>query len=105
MLIAKELSEEQKQMIILSEDFRKFICNSGRVMERALSENVDIYMDYIGGGDNEEGNDDRTHARLSLNRAFYDERWSKNRCITSMDWSTHFPELVCASYHNNEVSF
>lgn len=92
-------------MIILSEDFRKFICNSGRVMERALAENVDIYMDYIGGGDNEEGNDDRTHSRLSLNRAFYDERWSRNRCITSMDWSTHFPELVCTSYHNNEVSF
>ncbi|KAL5277050.1 DYNC1I2 family protein [Megaselia abdita] len=100
----KELSEEQKQMIILSEDFRKFIRKSGTVMERALSENVDIYMDYIGGGENEEGNDDRTHARLSLNRAFYDERWSKNRCITSMDWSTHFPELVCTSYHNNEES-
>ncbi|XP_034474913.1 cytoplasmic dynein 1 intermediate chain isoform X6 [Drosophila innubila] len=98
----KELSEEQKQMIILSEDFQRFVLKAGRVIERALSENVDIYTDYIGCGDNEEANDERSHARLSLNRVFYDERWSKNRCITSMDWSTHFPELVVASYHNNE---
>ncbi|XP_017852701.1 cytoplasmic dynein 1 intermediate chain isoform X6 [Drosophila busckii] len=100
----KELSEEQKQMIILSEDFQRFVLRAGRVIERALSENVDIYTDYIGCGDNEEANDERSHARLSLNRVFYDERWSKNRCITSMDWSTHFPELVVASYHNNEES-
>lgn len=100
----KELSEEQKQMIILSEDFRKFVTRAGRVIERALAENVDIYTDYIGGADNEESNDERSHARLSLNRVFYDDRWSKNRCITCMDWSTHFPELVAASYHNNEES-
>jgi len=91
-------------MIILSEDFQRFVVRAGRVIERALSENVDIYTDYIGGGDSEEANDERSHARLSLNRVFYDERWSKNRCITSMDWSTHFPELVVASYHNNEES-
>ncbi|XP_067642053.1 cytoplasmic dynein 1 intermediate chain isoform X8 [Eurosta solidaginis] len=100
----KELSEEQKQMIILSEDFQRFVLRAGRVVERALSENVDIYTDYIGAGDNEDTNDERSHARLSLNRIFYDERWSKNRCITCMDWSTHFPELVAASYHNNEES-
>ncbi|XP_075159262.1 cytoplasmic dynein 1 intermediate chain short wing isoform X8 [Haematobia irritans] len=100
----KELSEEQKQMIILSEDFQRFVLKAGRFMERALSENVDIYLDYIGGGDNEEANDEKSHARLSLNRVFYDDRWSKNRCITCMDWSTHFPELVAASYHNNEES-
>ncbi|KAL9881308.1 cytoplasmic dynein 1 intermediate chain isoform X13 [Glossina fuscipes] len=98
----KELSEDQKQMIILSEDFQKFVLRAGRFMERALSENVDIYMDYIGGGDSEEANDEKSHARLSLNRVFYDDRWSKNRCITCMDWSSHFPELVMASYHNNE---
>lgn len=91
-------------MIILSENFQRFVVRAGRVIERALSENVDIYTDYIGGGDSEEANDERSHARLSLNRVFYDERWSKNRCITSMDWSTHFPELVVGSYHNNEES-
>jgi dynein intermediate chain, cytosolic len=51
----KELSEEQKQMIILSEDFRRFVLKAGKVMERALSETIDIYTDYIGGGDADEG--------------------------------------------------
>lgn len=50
----KELSEEQKQMIILSEEFQRFVLRSGRIMERALSESVDIYMDYIGGSESDE---------------------------------------------------
>lgn len=54
-ITVKELSEEQKQMIILSEDFQRFVLRSGKVMERALSETVDIYTDYIGGSDLDEG--------------------------------------------------
>lgn len=54
-LSVKELSEEQKQMIILSEDFQRFILKTGKIMERALSETVNIYTDYIGGGDTDEG--------------------------------------------------
>ncbi|XP_062536541.1 cytoplasmic dynein 1 intermediate chain isoform X11 [Armigeres subalbatus] len=100
----KELSAEQKQMIILSEDFQRFILRTGKIMERALSEQVDIYMDYIGGADTDDINDERSLARLSLNRTFYCDRWSKNRCVTSFDWSTHHPELMVASYHNNEES-
>uniref|UniRef100_A0AAG5DYV0 Cytoplasmic dynein intermediate chain n=1 Tax=Anopheles atroparvus TaxID=41427 RepID=A0AAG5DYV0_ANOAO len=100
----KELSAEQKQMIILSEDFQRFILKAGKVMERALSETVDIYTDYIGGGETDDINDEKSHARLSLNRTFYCERWSKNRCVTSFDWSTHYPELMVASYHSNEES-
>lgn len=59
--IVVELSEEQKQMIILSEEFQKFVIKSGRIIERALTESVDIYTDYIGGGDN----DDALYVKLS----------------------------------------
>ncbi|XP_052860098.1 cytoplasmic dynein 1 intermediate chain-like isoform X2 [Anopheles cruzii] len=98
----KELSTEQKQMIILSEDFQRFILRAGKVMERALSETTDIYTDYIGGSDADDINDEKSQARLSLNRTFFCDRWSKNRCVTSFDWSTHYPELLVASYHSNE---
>lgn len=47
--------------------------------------------------------DDRSGYKIHLNRVFYDERWSRNRCVTCMDWSPQFPELLVASYHNNEV--
>lgn len=52
--VVVELSEEQKQMIILSEDFQRFVLKTGRIIERALSESVDIYTDYIGGGDTDD---------------------------------------------------
>ncbi|XP_021940459.1 cytoplasmic dynein 1 intermediate chain-like isoform X2 [Zootermopsis nevadensis] len=100
----RELSEEEKQMIILTEDFQRFLDRAGRVMERALSESVDIYTDYTGVGDGDEAADEKSGLRLSLNRCFYDDRWSRNRCVTSLDWSPQYPELLVASYHNNEDS-
>ncbi|XP_018566267.1 cytoplasmic dynein 1 intermediate chain isoform X1 [Anoplophora glabripennis] len=99
----RELSEEEKQMIILSEDFQHFMDKSGRIMERALCESVDIYMDYTGCL-GEEALDEKSHQRISLNRHFFDERWSRNRTVTSLDWSPQFPELLLASYNNNEES-
>ncbi|KAF4516881.1 hypothetical protein B566_EDAN011225 [Ephemera danica] len=99
----RELSEEQKQMIILSEEFRRFIDHSGRIMERALAEQ-DVCIDYSGAMGGEDGADEKSGAKLSLNRVFVDERWSKSRCVTSLDWSPHYPELLLASYHSNEDS-
>lgn len=46
--------------------------------------------------------DEKSHQRLWLNRSFICERWSRNRCVTSMDWSPQFPELLAASYNNND---
>ncbi|XP_018047299.1 PREDICTED: cytoplasmic dynein 1 intermediate chain-like isoform X3 [Trachymyrmex septentrionalis] len=98
----RELSEEEKQMIILSEDFQRFLDRTSRIVERALSESVDIYTDYAGTMDGEDGMDEKSHQRLWLNRSFICERWSRNRCVTSMDWSPQFPELLAASYNNND---
>ncbi|XP_043471198.1 cytoplasmic dynein 1 intermediate chain isoform X10 [Leptopilina heterotoma] len=100
----RELSEEEKQMIILSEDFQRFLDRTSRIVERALGESVDIYTDYTGTMDGDDGMDEKSHQRLWLNRSFYCERWSRNRCVTSMDWSPQFPELLAASYHNNDES-
>ncbi|XP_076244245.1 cytoplasmic dynein 1 intermediate chain short wing isoform X11 [Calliopsis andreniformis] len=97
----RELSEEEKQMIILSEDFQRFLDRTSRIVERALGESVNIYTDYTGTIDDEDGMDEKNHQRLWLNRSFFCERWSRNRCVTSMDWSPQFPELLAASYNNN----
>jgi dynein intermediate chain len=51
----QELSEEEKQMIILSGEFQRFLDRAGRLMERAVSESVDIYTDYTGVADSDEG--------------------------------------------------
>ncbi|XP_046565129.1 cytoplasmic dynein 1 intermediate chain 2-like isoform X8 [Haliotis rubra] len=100
----REMSEEEKKGIMLSDDFQTFFFKSARVIERAMAEDTDIFMDYSGG--DREGNEDDALAgeRLKLNRDFYDERWSKHRTITSLDWSTQHPELLVASYNTNEDS-
>ncbi|XP_074034799.1 cytoplasmic dynein 1 intermediate chain short wing isoform X11 [Leptinotarsa decemlineata] len=99
----RELSEDEKQIVILSEDFQHFMDRAGRIMERALCESVDIYKDYTGML-GEEGLDEKSHQRISFNRHFYDERWSRNRTVTSLDWCPQFPELLLAAYNNNEES-
>ncbi|XP_026738391.1 cytoplasmic dynein 1 intermediate chain isoform X11 [Trichoplusia ni] len=98
----RELSADEKQTIMLSPEFQRFMSKAGRVIERALAESVDIYTDYTGGGDSENALDDKSDARLSLVRTFYDERWSRGRCVTCLDWSSAHPELMLASYHNSE---
>ncbi|XP_063376980.1 cytoplasmic dynein 1 intermediate chain [Cydia fagiglandana] len=98
----RELSADEKHTIMLSAEFQRFITKAGRVIERALGESVDIYTDYTGGGDGDTAQDDKSDARLSLVRTFYDERWSRGRCVTCLDWSAAHPELLLASYHNSD---
>ncbi|XP_068631355.1 cytoplasmic dynein 1 intermediate chain-like [Battus philenor] len=98
----RELSTDEKQTIMLSAEFQKFMSRAGRVIERALAECVDICTDYTGGGDAEDAQDDKSDARLSLVRTFHDERWSRGRCVTCLDWSSAHPELLLASYHNSD---
>ncbi|KAJ2951872.1 hypothetical protein O0L34_g4115 [Tuta absoluta] len=98
----RELSADEKQTIMLSPAFQSFVSRAGRVIERALAEAVDIYTDYTGGGDSDTAQDDKSDARLSLVRTFYDERWSRGRCVTCLDWSSAHPELLLASYHNSD---
>ncbi|KAL0961880.1 hypothetical protein UPYG_G00332810 [Umbra pygmaea] len=100
--LIRELTEEERQQILKSEEFLSFFDCSFRVMERALAEQADIFFDYSGRDlDNKEG-DLQGGSSLSLSRLFYDEHWSKHRVITCLDWSAQYPELLVASYNNNE---
>ncbi|GFT51984.1 cytoplasmic dynein 1 intermediate chain 1 [Nephila pilipes] len=98
---ASDLSDEEKLVLMRSDSFRHFIDRSSRIIERALYQDVDIFIDYTGVQEESES-DDHSGMSLSLNRCFHDDHWSKNRTVTSFDWSTQFPELLCASYNQNE---
>lgn len=43
-----ELTEEEKLQILHSEEFVDFFDHSTRIIERALSEHVDVFFDYSG---------------------------------------------------------
>ena len=104
-----ELSEEEKQKIVLSEEFQRFFDRSTRLVERALWEEPNLFVDYTGGydGENGDGGDgDKAGIKLSLNRYFYDERWTKNRVVTSMDWSVRsFVKSATLDRNWQNVSF
>uniref|UniRef100_A0AAY5L4D4 Dynein cytoplasmic 1 intermediate chain 2 n=1 Tax=Esox lucius TaxID=8010 RepID=A0AAY5L4D4_ESOLU len=73
-----------------------------RIVERALSEHVDVFFDYSGREMEEKEGEIQAGAKLFLNRQFMDECWSKHRVVTCLDWSPQYPELLVASYNNNE---
>uniref|UniRef100_A0A8C2BEF9 Dynein, cytoplasmic 1, intermediate chain 2b n=1 Tax=Cyprinus carpio TaxID=7962 RepID=A0A8C2BEF9_CYPCA len=97
-----ELTEEEKQQILHSEEFVTFFDHSSRIVERALSEQVDVFFDYSGRDLQDKEGESQAGAKLSLNRQFVDERWSKHRVVTCLDWSPQYPELLAASYSSNE---
>uniref|UniRef100_A0A8C5ARI4 Dynein cytoplasmic 1 intermediate chain 1 n=1 Tax=Gadus morhua TaxID=8049 RepID=A0A8C5ARI4_GADMO len=97
-----ELTEEERQQILHSSDFQSFFDCSVRVMERALAEDDDIFFDYGGRDLDDKEGELAGGSSLSLSRLFYDEHWSKHRVITCLDWSPQYPELLVASYNNNE---
>uniref|UniRef100_A0A3B3Q204 Dynein cytoplasmic 1 intermediate chain 2 n=1 Tax=Paramormyrops kingsleyae TaxID=1676925 RepID=A0A3B3Q204_9TELE len=97
-----ELTDEEKLQILHTEEFMTFFDHSTRIVERALSEHVDVFFDYSGRDLEEKEGEIQAGAKLSLNRQFVDERWSKHRVVTCLDWSPQYPELLVASYNNNE---
>uniref|UniRef100_A0A8C5HZC0 Cytoplasmic dynein 1 intermediate chain 1 n=1 Tax=Gouania willdenowi TaxID=441366 RepID=A0A8C5HZC0_GOUWI len=98
----RELTEEERQQILHSSEFQSFFDCSIRVMERALAEDSDIFFDYSGRDLEDKEGDSGSGSSLSFSRLFYDEHWSKHRVVTCLDWSNQYPELLVASYNNNE---
>ncbi|KAI5817098.1 WD40-repeat-containing domain protein [Pyronema omphalodes] len=96
---ARELSDEEKAAITASDDFLDFIERSSKVVERALDMEYDVLADYGLGVSAED--EDQSGRRLKEVTQFYDERWSKKRMISDINWSPKFPELVLASYTKN----
>ncbi|XP_054977944.1 cytoplasmic dynein 1 intermediate chain 2 isoform X7 [Sorex araneus] len=97
-----ELTEEEKQQILHCEEFLSFFDHTTRIVERALSEQINIFFDYSGRDLEDKEGEIQAGAKLSLNRQFFDERWSKHRVVSCLDWSSQYPELLVASYNNNE---
>jgi len=88
---AKLLDTEEASELASSNDFRDFLERSSKVAERALEEDYDVLADYRAMRSVE--NDDLSQGHGRSGRSirevvqFYDERWSKKRMITDLDFS------------------
>jgi len=107
---ARALTTEELNAVTSSEDFMDFVERSSKVIERALDQEYDILADYAlsGNAGVEEDDDEYGNTRGSKGRRrirevtqFYDERWSKKRMVSAINFSPKFPELVLAAYTKN----
>lgn len=88
--------------ILSSAEFQSFLDNSSKFVERALNDDYDYLRDYTIGEGNVDA--DEQGKRVKKVCAFYDERWCRNRSVTSLEWSPKFPELCVAAYNKNAMS-
>ncbi|TAQ83375.1 hypothetical protein B7494_g8300 [Chlorociboria aeruginascens] len=104
---ARILTIEELNAVTSSDDFMDFVERSSKVIERALDQEYDVLADYALGGttgveDDEYGNTGgKGRRRVREVTQFYDERWSKKRMISAINFSPKFPELVLAAYTKN----
>lgn len=106
---ARPLTNEELNAVRSSDEFIDFIERSSKVIERALDQEYDVLADYaLGNGHGIEDEDDeygntagKGRRRVREVAQFFDERWSKKRMISAINFSPKFPELVLAAYTKN----
>ena len=93
---ARALTNDELNAVTSSEDFLDFVERSSKVIERALDQDYDVLADYAMASlegideDEDEGfGSTRGKKGRSIKEVaqFYDERWSKKRIISDIDFS------------------
>jgi dynein intermediate chain len=105
----RALTEEELNATRQSEDLQDFVERSCKIVERALDEEYDILADYARNNSHDLDDEDdenvnsagKGRRKVKQVIQFYDERWSKKRMISSINFSPKFPDLVLASYTKN----
>ncbi|VDK21614.1 unnamed protein product, partial [Taenia asiatica] len=93
----KEMTDEDKENIQLSEAFQEFLVRASAMVEDALEEDDrDIFFDYSGADKEEELA--KAQQMLTEDCIFFDEFWTSKRVVTALDWSPNHPEIVLAAY-------
>lgn len=109
--LARTLTAEETKAMIQSEEFMDFVDRSTKVIEKALDQEYDILTDYtlqvhdVDDEDEQNGNvGGKGRRKVKELAQFYDERWSKKRMVSSIDFSPKFSELLLASYTKNPTA-
>lgn len=95
------MSPEEIQTIFGTQDFSDFVESSSKIVERALTDAYDYMKDYSIAGAS--STDDAARDEVKLARCFWDEKLCRGRSITSIDWSSKYPELVAVSYSRSSI--
>ncbi|KAL9111322.1 MAG: hypothetical protein Q9227_004199 [Pyrenula ochraceoflavens] len=107
----RQLNTDELRAVTASDEFLSFIERSSKVIERALDEEYDVLADYTLSALNAEDEDDSVYARnskksysLKQTLQLFDDRHSRKRAITDLQFSSHFPELLLSSHTKNAAA-
>jgi dynein intermediate chain len=106
-LVKPELTSDEREQVLKSEQFQDFFSRTSRLMERSLWESpqaFDLFKDYSGRDTDGQNEKMDVGEIIKFDREFFDERWTRHRIVTCIDTSTYHPELVLASYSQNDES-
>lgn len=94
----KELTEEEKQQVVHSEDFLTFFDRSARLVERTLAEDLDIFFDYSG----RDMEDREGSGHFSLNKKFHQctVYMRQIHSFANTFLAPHAEEAYCTVYSN-----
>ena len=93
---ARALTVEESKAVTSSDIFLDFVDRSSKVIERALDDEYDLLADYATNGVEDEdsaeedgfvGTRGRGSRKLKEVAQFYDEKWSKRRMISDLNFS------------------
>lgn len=97
---ARPLTNDELNAVTASDDFLDFIDRSSKVIERALDEEYDVLADYalrgMDGLDDDEDDEgglprSKKARRIRQIYQFQDDRWTKGRMISDLDYSQKVP--------------
>ncbi|KAF9077631.1 dynein intermediate chain [Rhodocollybia butyracea] len=96
----REIPPEELASILAAPELLEFVDSTTKMFYRALND-YDYTRDYRVGA---ETGSDESEGRVKRVCEFYDERYTRNRSITDVDWSPQYPELSVASYNKNSAA-
>ena len=93
-LIGRPMTDEEVNHIVKTENFLKFFSSATKLVEVAITEETTLGLDsYSDDLMTEDANE-----LVSVQRLFHDEKWSRGRPMTSIDWYSYtfvrFPNLL-----------
>ena len=105
---ARALTSEELDAVTGSNEFLDFVERSSKVIEKALDQDYDILANYALDGQEELDDEDRGYGhsrgkkgrRLRQIAQFYDERWSKKRMISDLEFSPKVTLLSAVLPHH-----
>ncbi|KAE9404055.1 WD40 repeat-like protein [Gymnopus androsaceus JB14] len=96
----REIPPEELASILAAPELLEFVDSTTKMFYRALND-YDYTRDYRVGA---ETGSDESEGRVKRVCEFFDDRYTKNRSITDVDWSPQYPELSVASYNKNPTA-